>query len=595
MENEKRILLAIVLSIIVLVLYQSYFMPAPPQKTDEVFSTEDPVQPKQNELPSPMVTAPPSMTKTKIAPLPKPDDSFSSFSEEYTSASTNIYKAVFSSNGARLKSVQLLNYIDQIPPPALARFFYNIFSSDSADNPPQNYQTFKEMIHVQQQHPLPLRTSFIDSDGNISGNTPWHSDKDRLLIDSSISEGSLSFAQTDPQGISMKKDFIFHQNSYIIDFTFTLSNSSKDTREGNAFVEWTALSPEQKGGSFFGAGTTDVSRFAYLIKDKVEKKELTKIEDPITLEGDILWTSIEEKYFTSAIIPKNQKPAQVRIFKVSENVVAYQLIYPLISLKSGQEKTYTCSLYLGPKEIDILKSQGCGLEKTIDFGWFDIISKPLLLIIKFFYKYLGNYGLSIILLTIIIKIIFWPLTHKSFKSMKGMQAIQPEITKLKEKYKDNKEEFAKQQMGLYKKYKVNPLGGCLPMLLQIPVFIALYRALMDSIELRHANFISFWINDLSAKDPTYIAPIVMGASMFLQQKMTPTSADPTQAKMMMFMPIIFTVMFLSFPSGLVIYWLVNNVLSIAQQLYINKQSNDAGGKECSPPKSKQKLSKKQSR
>ena len=156
--------------------------------------------------------------------------------------------------------------------------------------------------------------------------------------------------------------------------------------------------------------------------------------------------------------------------------------------------------------------------------------------------------------------------------MEGMRSIQPEITKLKEKYKDNKEEFAKQQMELYKKYKVNPLGGCLPMLLQIPVFIAFYRVLNDSIELRHANFISFWINDLSAKDPTYVAPLLMGLSMLIQQKMTPAAGDPAQQKMMMLMPIVFTVMFLNFPAGLVIYWLINNVLSIAQQVYTNKKS-----------------------
>ena len=213
------------------------------------------------------------------------------------------------------------------------------------------------------------------------------------------------------------------------------------------------------------------------------------------------------------------------------------------------------------------------LEKTVDFGWFDIIAKPLLLSLTFFYRFLGNYGLAIILITIIIKILFWPLTHKSFKSMRGMQKLQPEMAKLKEKYGDKKEEMAKQQMQLYKQYNVNPLGGCLPMLLQIPVFIALYRGLMDSIELRHASFIGFWINDLSAKDPTYIAPLVMGLSMFLQQKMTPTAADPAQAKMMLLMPVIFTVMFLNFPSGLVIYWLVNNLISIAQQLYINKRTD----------------------
>jgi len=193
----------------------------------------------------------------------------------------------------------------------------------------------------------------------------------------------------------------------------------------------------------------------------------------------------------------------------------------------------------------------------------------MLWLLKFFYNLIHNYGVAIILLTIVIKLILYPLTHKSFKSMKEMQKIQPKITALREKYKDNKEMLNKEIMTLYRTQKVNPLGGCLPMLLQIPVFFALYKVLLDSIELRHAPFI-FWIQDLSAKDPYYITPILMGASMFIQQKMTPQVGDPTQAKLMLMLPIVFTFMFLNFPSGLVIYWLVNNLLSIAQQFYINK-------------------------
>jgi YidC/Oxa1 family membrane protein insertase len=192
-----------------------------------------------------------------------------------------------------------------------------------------------------------------------------------------------------------------------------------------------------------------------------------------------------------------------------------------------------------------------------------------LIFLKYINKGTHNFGLAIIVLTIVIKILFFPLTHTSYKSMKDMQKVQPLMLKLKKKYKDDKEKLNKEIMALYRSHKVNPLGGCLPMILQIPVFFALYKALLGSIELRHAPFI-FWINDLSAKDPYYITPIIMGASMFIQQKMTPTVGDPTQAKIMLLMPIVFTIMFLNFPSGLVIYWLVNNVLSIGQQFYINK-------------------------
>jgi YidC/Oxa1 family membrane protein insertase len=196
----------------------------------------------------------------------------------------------------------------------------------------------------------------------------------------------------------------------------------------------------------------------------------------------------------------------------------------------------------------------------------------MLFLLKLFYKFIPNYGLAIIFLSAGIKLVFWPLTHKSQKSMKGMQKLQPKIAELKEKYKNNKEELNRKTMEFYRTNKVNPLGGCLPIVIQIPVFFALYRVLLNSIELRHAPLISFWINDLASKDPTYISPLLMGASMFIQQKMTPTVGDPAQAKIMLAMPVIFTFMFLSFPSGLVIYWLVTNVLSIAQQYYINKHS-----------------------
>jgi len=223
----------------------------------------------------------------------------------------------------------------------------------------------------------------------------------------------------------------------------------------------------------------------------------------------------------------------------------------------------------------------------VDFGWTDIIARPLLYTLRFFNRYVNNYGISIILLTVLVKIIFWPLTRKSYQSMKQMQKLQPMMARIREKYKDNREQLNREMMALYKTYKVNPLGGCLPMIIQIPVFFALFRILGSAIELRHAPFM-FWINDLSAPDrlfnfafkipfmsPPYGIPVLtllMGASMFIQQKMTPTPGDPTQAKLMMFLPIIFTFMFINFPSGLVLYWLVNNILSIGQQYQIQKRS-----------------------
>ena len=219
------------------------------------------------------------------------------------------------------------------------------------------------------------------------------------------------------------------------------------------------------------------------------------------------------------------------------------------------------------------------IEKSLDYGWFSIIAKPLVMLLQFLHSYVGNYGTAIILMTVLIKILFWPLSQKSYKSMEQMRKLQPMMQKIREKHADDKEALNREIMQLYKTYKVNPAGGCLPILVQIPVFIGLYQTLLNAIELRHTPFITYlpftdklWLADLSAQDPFCITPLVMGATMLLQQKMTPAPGDPTQAKIMMLMPLVFTVLFINFPAGLVVYWLVNNVISIAQQWFLMRRS-----------------------
>ena len=287
-----------------------------------------------------------------------------------------------------------------------------------------------------------------------------------------------------------------------------------------------------------------------------------------------------------ALIPEiTQGPWKAAITRLDKaNTTQTSLSHAISQSVSGTTALRFCrmNLYFGPKEIDRLKASGHNLEKAINFGWFDPIAKPLLYVLNFFYQYIHNYGWAIILLTVLIKIAFWPLAHKSAQSMKTMQKLQPKLQKLKEKYGDDKERMNKELMQLYKTYKVNPMSGCLPMLLQIPVFFALYKVLLQAIELRHAPFL-LWINDLSAPDRLMIPGVdipmlggipvltlLMGVSMYFQQKMSPSSLDPTQAKMMQLLPVVFTFMFINFPSGLVLYWLVNNILSIVQQYYVNK-------------------------
>ncbi len=288
------------------------------------------------------------------------------------------------------------------------------------------------------------------------------------------------------------------------------------------------------------------------------------------------------------IIPEESSGSTVRLnHDTEDNLVEVKYVQPGKQLSPGAKQQFGYSLYMGPKKISVLESIGSNLDKAINFGFFDVIAKPCLWLMNAIYRVIPNFGIAIILLTIMFKIIFWPLGTKSYKSMAEMKRLQPLMADIRLKYKDDKKKMNEEIMGLYKTYKVNPMSGCLPMVVQIPVFFAFYRMLYGSIELRHAPFL-WWINDLSAPDrlfafdftvplmtPPYGIPvltIIMGATMFLQQKLSPPPGDPAQAKLMMMMPLIFTFIFINFPAGLVLYWLVNNVLSISQQYYITKKT-----------------------
>jgi len=298
------------------------------------------------------------------------------------------------------------------------------------------------------------------------------------------------------------------------------------------------------------------------------------------------WIAIEDRYFMKSLIPAEPLQATMKLSLVDESLIVSRLQSPEKSIASGDQVSYEYQVFFGPKSMKLLNSLGYNLGEAIQFGMFGFIAKPLLWFMNFIFSIIPNYGVAIIILTIVTKIVLWPLGNKSYKSMNEMKKIQPLMAELREKHKNDKKQMNQELMALYKTYKINPMGGCLPMVLQIPVFFALYRMLYQAIELRHTPFL-LWINDLSAPDrlfhfgfsipfmqPPYGIPVltlVMGATMFLQQKMSPPPGDPAQAKMMMLMPIVFTFIFINFSSGLVLYWLVNNVLSIGQQYYIQKK------------------------
>lgn len=358
------------------------------------------------------------------------------------------------------------------------------------------------------------------------------------------------------------------KNNYILDLKINLKNESNEKIslvEGYKVLLSAGIGKfKKKEARFRGSGI--------LLNTEKKQIKIYKKNKPEILYQDAFWLGQYGKYFCILVKPKTH----------IENIyLEPKLTQPLLSFKRKgfslaprESISDTYITYIGPKDISILKNQGYAFEKIINFGFFNSIGQIMLWLLNFFYKMIKNYGIAIILLTIVIKIILYPLTHKSFKSMKEMQKVSPLLQKIKEQYKKDPQRIQKETIALYKKHKVNPLGGCLPLLLQMPIFFALFAVLSNAIELRQSPFM-FWIKDLSQKDPTYILPIIMGASMILQQKLSKTTMDPAQEKMMLLMPIFFTFLFINFPSGLVLYWLVNNILTIGQHVIINKRTAPA--------------------
>jgi YidC/Oxa1 family membrane protein insertase len=420
------------------------------------------------------------------------------------------------------------------------------------------------------------------SGGNVSGlnDAVFRAAIDEEAMTVSAAPRDLVFSWTAPDGVVMEKRFRFSPDTYLIGLDVQLKNTSARPVEGALSVALSGRPP----GSDARYGFEGPSA---LINSSLEQIKVKSIEDKNVYDGTIGWVAIEGRYFFSGIIPKNPGSARLQLSLDKEERIESRYVLPDVKVDPATQKTFAFDLFFGPKSLKILSQYNNGLDKLVHFGMFDILAKPCLWLMNYIYSVIPNYGVAIIILTVIIKLVLWPLGNKSYASMNQMKKLQPLMAEIREKYKDDKKKMNEELMGLYRIYKVNPMGGCLPMVLQIPVFFALYRMLYEAIELRHAPFVG-WINDLSAPDrlfrfdfsipfmePPYGIPvltIIMGATMLLQQKMSPPPGDPTQAKMMMLMPVVFTFIFINFSSGLVLYWLVNNILSIGQQYYIGRKN-----------------------
>jgi YidC/Oxa1 family membrane protein insertase len=546
---ERRALLAVVISLVILLGYE------------QVMRRLYPAAPTGEPAPSAPADDAPPVAPAAPAAAPQPEEARpreAAVPERLVTVDTPLYTATFSSNGARLISFRLHKYRTTVKP----------------DSPPQ------ELIIPGPAGEAPIGVELRGGQGLpviSDAAAPYRADHDQLVLTDGA-PATLSFTWSSAE-VTVRKRLTFRPDSYHVSAEIELSQVPAGYNE--LMLSWSKLAdPAHKPGV-----ETVFDKVVFLNGKKRNEHTFASLEKGEIVEGDIRWTGYAGLYFFAGMAL--QEAHQERLWlKLRGPTVEQKLLIPVVA---GNSARVGADLFIGPKDVDALEVAGHGFERALDLGWFSFIALPLLYALELSHRLTGNYGIDIILLTVIIKILFIPLTHKSFQSMQAMQKLQPQMQKIREKMKDKPEEMNKEIMELYRRHKVNPLGGCLPMLLQIPVFIGLYSALSSAIELRHAPFM-LWVNDLAAPDRlgTFAIPFIeppgipvltllMGASMFVQQWMTPTMGDPAQRQIMMLMPLMFTFMFVGVPSGLSLYWLINNVLTIAQQYFMVRAQPKPGG------------------
>ncbi|MGI9286822.1 MAG: membrane protein insertase YidC [Pseudomonadales bacterium] len=376
--------------------------------------------------------------------------------------------------------------------------------------------------------------------------------------------------------INIVKRYHFTRNSYVVDVSYVINNNSEQEWQASMFAQIkrdSSADPGAESGGmgmmpFLGGATTTVDE-PYI---KFDFEEMAEKPYKADVQGG--WIAMVQHYFISAWIPNAEQQHRYATTVTGSGFNIIRYTGPRVKIAPGAQQTINTQFYAGPKDQYTLRDISEGLDLTVDYGWLWWIAQPLFWLLTKLHGIFGNWGWSIIALTFIIKLAFFRLSATSYKSMANMRRLQPKMLELRERFGDDRQKMSQATMELYKKEKINPLGGCLPILVQMPVFIALYWTLMESVELRHAPFM-LWIKDLSAMDPYFVLPLIMGASMWFQQKLNPAPPDPMQAKIMQWMPIVFTFLFLWFPSGLVLYWVTNNILSIAQQWLITRQIENA--------------------
>ncbi len=530
MDNTRRIIIAIIACLFIGLGWQAFaqymgWIPEPPKE-----------QPVTEEQGTPAPEPAPAPAEIPTVPLAK----FVPSEGREVHVDTPLYEAVFHSGGGVLQSFTLKTYKTTILP----------------NSPDLNMVT-------------PTAATVAPMGLLINGQPSWSMGQWQFEgSDIKLEDGDavLTF-RGEMNDLHIIREITFHASTYLMDEKITITPASDSTARVSYNLGATNFSSENQYDAMSMAWNIKGS-----LKRETDVKDLTK--EGVMANGDIHWAGTMSNYFLSAVAPEGVEDVVFKGRITESNVWRTAVELNNVALTAGNPTQLKTSWWIGPKSRDLLNAAPNDLKSSIDMGMFSFLAVPLLKLLTLFDSFVGNWGLAIIMLTILIKIVFWPLSRKSFKSMEQMKKLQPMMKQLQEKYKNDKEALSREMMQLYKTYGVNPMGGCLPILIQLPVFVALYQALLNCIELRHASFITYlpgtdilWLADLSVKDPFYITPLVMGATMFLQQWLSPAMGDPQQRKIMLIMPVVFTVMFINFPSGLVVYWLCNNILSILQQAW----------------------------
>ncbi len=421
---------------------------------------------------------------------------------------------------------------------------------------------------------------YIAEGGLIAGDYPNHQTQFqaqhlRYELTDGMDQISAKLFWQGPDGVNYEKVYTFHRDSYVIDIDYHVINNSDQDWVGYSYSQFKRTPIEDTGG-FFGRLPSYTGGVVYTPEEKYDKIDFGEMEKAnLERSSPAGWVAMLQHYFVGVWLP-DQSSSHTYYSNVVKRVdqpryiIGYKTNVPT-TVATGSQGTLSTRMFVGPKEQSRLKQQEVeGLLLTVDYGWLTPVAAPLFKLLQWIHGVVKNWGWAIIILTFLVKLVFYPLSAASYKSMAKMKTLQPRLKTLKERYGDDKQKLNQAMMEMYKKEKINPLGGCLPILIQIPVFIALYWVLLESVELRQADFI-FWLNDLSLPDPYYVLPLIMGASMLAQQFLNPAPLDPIQKNIMMAMPVVFTVFFLWFPAGLVLYWVVNNILSIAQQWLITRR------------------------